>query len=274
MKHTRALQKVWGHDGIQIVSIEMPCPQTEILPGIHWGSAEHLFTPAFWKYQAHMQRKHKKYATYNIGCSLMEEVAVCMLGGYGMPAELGLAAFNKLREHQLLDGKASEQVLEKHLSTFFIVSGKQRRYRFPRQKAKYLALTLKRLRKAEVPTDAIKLRDFLAKLDGIGPKTASWIVRNHLGTDEVAILDVHIIRAGILMGLYSCKDNPTQSYYSMERLFLDFCSALGEQACLVDAIMWDIMRRIGQNFALVMGLSPKNRHAQRDIVLMGRPKCL
>ena len=247
MTRTRTRQSAWGHNGTQIVSVEMPCPQTELLPGIHWGYAEHLFTPAFWKYQAHMQSAHKKNTSHNLGRSLMEEVAVCMLGGYGMPAELGLAAFNQLQERQLLDGKASVQVLEKHLSTPFFVLGRQRRYRFPRQKARYLAPILKILRKAEVPTDAIQLRDFLARQNGIGPKTASWIVRNHFGTDEVAILDVHIIRAGIYMGLYGCDDNPAQDYYPMERQFLDFCIALEEPASQVDAIMWDAMRRIGRN---------------------------
>ena len=96
-----------------------------------------------------------------------------------------------------------------------------------------------------MPSEALELRNFLTTLNGIGPKTASWVVRNHLDADEVAILDVHIIRAGVHIGLYDQTVDPARHYYSMERQFLDFCLAIEERASLVDAIMWDYMRRLG-----------------------------
>ncbi|MDZ3993341.1 hypothetical protein PspTeo4_24872 [Pseudomonas sp. Teo4] len=40
------------------------------------------------------------------------------------------------------------------------------------------------------------LRDWLLELPGIGYKTASWVARNWLDADDVAILDIHILRAG------------------------------------------------------------------------------
>ena len=127
----------------------------------------------------------------------------------------------------------------------FLVGGKRRRYRFPRQKAKYLSSALKSLLEQSVPEDSVALRDHLTTLKGVGPKTASWVVRNHLGANDVAILDVHIIRAGIHMGLYETAANPAQHYHKMERIFLDFCNAIEEPSSLVDAIMWDYMRRLG-----------------------------
>jgi endonuclease III len=39
-------------------------------------------------------------------------------------------------------------------------------------------------------------------LPGIGPKTASWIARNWLDADDVAILDIHIMRVGQVIGLF------------------------------------------------------------------------
>lgn len=247
MEFTRSKQSVWCHDGTKLVLIELPTPQTELLPGIDWGHAANLFTPAFWKYQVYMQRRNKVHMKHNLGRSLLEEAAVCMLGGYGMPAELGLAAFYKLKDCQLLDGKASVQAIEEQLSVPYFVLGKQRRYRFPRQKARYLAPALNQLRRSNVPTDAISLRDFLTTINGIGPKTASWIVRNHFGSDEVAILDIHIVRAGMYMGLYGSESDPARHYLKMERKFLNFCLAIEESASLVDAVIWKTMRRIRCN---------------------------
>ena len=49
-------------------------------------------------------------------------------------------------------------------------------------------------------------------LPGIGPKTASWIVRNWMNSDAVAILDIHIVRAGMLMNLY-CQGGRVERHY-------------------------------------------------------------
>jgi N-glycosylase/DNA lyase len=88
----------------------------------------------------------------------------------------------------------------------------------------------------------VRLRNLLMKLPGIGPKTASWIVRNWCGSDEVAILDIHVIRAGILMKLFSTKDRPERNYLDMERRFLDLANALNTSAANLDALIWQQMR--------------------------------
>lgn len=246
MKQDTLEHSAWGQIGSELVSIPLPCPKSELLPGIVWGHAEDLFTPAFWKYQSRMQRAGDRYSRHQLGSNLLEEVSVCLLGGFGMPAELGLAAFKRLKEQGLLNGDANEKEIESALSIQFLIDGKQRKYRFPRQKAKYLANALSTLRAGSVPTEPVELRNFLTSLNGIGPKTASWVVRNHLDTDEVAILDVHIIRAGLHLGLYDYRETPSRDYFRMERKFLDFCKAIDERATTVDAIMWDYMRRLGR----------------------------
>ena len=239
-------QSAWGHDKFGLIEIQLPHPDQELLPGIEWGFVEEILSPAFWKYQTQMQRNQKRFIQHKLGQTLKEEVAVCLLGGFGMPAELGIVAFQRLKKKRLLDGEATAEAIETQLSELFIINGKARKYRFPRQKAKYLAKALKGLDEGKTPDQPVALRNYLTTFSGIGPKTASWVVRNHLNTDKVAILDVHIIRAGVNMGLYDPSNNPTKSYYPMEEKFLAFCAAINEPASSVDAVMWDMMRRLGR----------------------------
>lgn len=102
------------------------------------------------------------------------------------------------------------------------------RYRFASQRAKYLAGTLAGLNEIdEDDLGDLELRDALCGLPGIGPKTASWIVRNRRGSDAVAILDVHIVRACVHMGVFPDKADPARHYLDLERRFLDFCIGAG-----------------------------------------------
>jgi hypothetical protein len=55
---------------------------------------------------------------------------------------------------------------------------------------------------------------------------ASWIVRNWLGSNDVAILDIHVIRAGKRMGLFSTIGRVEQHYLKMERRVLDLAVAM------------------------------------------------
>ena len=185
-------QLAWIHQNGEYLPITLPCPNSEILPGINWGLAEDIFSPAFWKYQSRICKERGSYADYKLGRTLLEEVSVCLLGGYGMPAELGLAAFNRLKQLELLDGCATAQEIEGALSEPFTVNNKPRKYRFIKQKSRYLSQALGTLRHSKLPDDHRECRDYLTTLTGIGPKTASWVVRNHYGSDDVAILDIHI----------------------------------------------------------------------------------
>ena len=252
MGSEQTIQTAWSHDGGFYNVIQLPSPESEVMPGVLWGRAEELLSPAFWKYQAQSRRDDSHKNSYRLGQSLLEEVSVCLLGGYGMPAELGIAAFERLRSLGLLDGLASQRDIELALAEPFYINGRQRKYRFVRQKSRYLSSALSDLLGADVPKNEKECRNYLISLAGIGPKTASWIVRNHFGSDAVAILDVHIIRVGIAVGLFETTANPARKYFQLEEQFLEFCRALDEPASLLDALMWDFMRRIGPttNFAI------------------------
>jgi hypothetical protein len=87
------------------------------------------------------------------------------------------------------------------------VNGKFIRYRYPRAKAKYLASAMTYLREKSIDVSSGRaMRDSLLPIPGVGPKTAGWVARNYLDADDVAILDIHLIRAGLLCDLF----NPNQ----------------------------------------------------------------
>ena len=124
--------------------------------------------------------------------------------GHGIPAKVGLAAFRHLKMKGAFGSDVpSEQHLLEWLSGPIDVDGRFMRYRFARQKARYLAAAMHKIDTLLVPFTVGKgLRDWLLEIPGIGFKTASWIARNWLDADDVAILDIHILRAGILGGFF------------------------------------------------------------------------
>ena len=237
-------QVAWRHDGTAYERIELPAPSAEVLPGVRWGHTSEFFSPAFWKYHSLAHRETERFQRHALGRTLVEEVSACLLGGYGMPAELGWAAFVRLRDEGLLSGQTETDELERALTRPFKVANSWRKYRFARQRAKYLRGAIKAVRALVPSRDSRDLRNQLIGIKGIGPKTASWIVRNHLGSDDVAILDIHITRAGIVAGLFPESADPAQNYFKLEARFLEFCAAIDEPASRVDAIMWEYMRRV------------------------------
>jgi len=118
-------------------------------------------------------------------------------------------------------------------------------YRFPRQRAQRLVEALRALQAQPPPTlDSRAFRDSLMAIKGIGPKTASWIARNHLGAKSVAILDVHVIRAGRIIGLFGKNERLPRDYHRMEERFLEFAQAIGACPAILDAVMWRAMRNL------------------------------
>ncbi|TPI19775.1 hypothetical protein [Mesorhizobium sp. B4-1-1] len=239
------MQRLWINIDGQIEELHLPGRFQDVVPGVTWGSPDELFTPSFWKYQSEAQIRRNRYVEHRLGRDLLEEIAVCLLGGYGIPAEMGIIAFERLRQHGLLDGSATEQGILDQLSRPFEVAGRERRYRFVGQKASYLYRALALAKDLETDLSARELRNSLLVLPGIGPKTASWIVRNHLNSDDVAIIDIHLHRACVMMNLFNQKMSPLKDYFRLEDLFLGFAQAIKVRASVLDAVMWDFMRRIG-----------------------------
>jgi N-glycosylase/DNA lyase len=224
------------------VRLELPPPTHEVVPGVSWGAVDAFPTPAYWAYQVLARRVSGTTVRYRIGDTLAEEVAACLLGGHGIPASIGLAAFRHLKRHGLLSpahGVPTEADLLERLSAPMELDGKQVHYRFAKQKARYLHSAFSRLAEGPAPiATGRQLRDWLLPVQGIGPKTASWIARNWLDADDVAILDIHILRAGLLGGFFEQGLTVERDYLKLEQQFLAFARGLGVRASELDALMW------------------------------------
>ena len=96
------------------------------------------------------------------------------------------------------------------------------------------------------------LRDWLLQLPGVGYKTASWIARNWLDADDVAILDIHVVRAGVLGGYMDASLSVQSDYLLLEAQFLRFSQALGIRASELDAVIWMEMMQSPSTVAQLM----------------------
>jgi len=230
-------------------TLSLPDSNEQLVNNVRWGRFDEIFSPAFWAMQVWFATETNAKRCHRLGASLVEEVAACLLGGYGMRSEVGLAAFQIIRRKGLLCGIPTEADFFKILNQPFPIHGRFLRYRYPRQRSLYLSLALRRLSQEIAPTEDLKFREWLLTFPGIGLKTASWITRNWLGSDRVAILDVHVHRAGVLAGIFRLSECPSRCYLSLEDRLICFAKALGVRLSLLDAVVWDQMRRM-QGFAL------------------------
>jgi thermostable 8-oxoguanine DNA glycosylase len=225
-----------------------PDPDAEVVPGVRWGRPEWVPSAAFWADMV-SRASEKSDGFVNHEGTLQEEVGFCLLGGYGITAEINHAVHDRLLEAGLFvpGCRPTEGDIEALLLQPVLLGGRPIRYRFPHQRGRRLAVALRMIEDDPPPTEnALQFRRHLMRIPGIGPKTASWIARNWLGSDEVAILDIHIIWAGILIGLFDRSMRVPRDYEALERRFLEFCAALGAKPSLLDAVMWRGMRNIGR----------------------------
>lgn len=226
----------------------IPDPKDKFMNGLTWGEAHEFFTPCYWLTQYWMNGFDKmSESKYKSNATLTEELTFCLLGGFGVTAELATAAFERCKEVGLIDNYETDpRCWEDYLSHPLKLEGKSRRYRYPRQKSKYLSSAMKILKSCNWNhLKGKQLRDRLLTLKGVGPKTASWIVRNLEDSDEVAILDIHLIRAGVITGIFKSEHNVDKHYTEMESIFIEFCRKLGAQPSRLDCLIWDQMREIG-----------------------------
>lgn len=243
------MQIIYDQIGEKTLSLSLPSENTPVMPGIRWGNAGALFSPAFWKAQLWYAENRNKlaYLDYATGESLHEEVAACLLGGHGISSELAQAAFHCLRGSGFLVPKRrpSIVVLERALRKPMRPLGAMRsiHYRFPVVKAKYLSSALQRLDDECPPVEPSAFRNWLQTFEGIGWKTASWITRNWMHSRTVAVIDIHVFRAGVIANLFEGTESSiSRRYESLEHLFLKFAAALEVDTRQLDVLIWRTMK--------------------------------
>ena len=249
--------------------LELPSEHDELLPGIKWGCVTGFPTLAYWLYRVYERRLVQQTIQYRLGRTLLEEVGACLLGGHGIPASMGVAAFKHLKSKGAFTGKVyPERQIFQWLSEPITHKSRPSKYRFARQKANYLHNAITFLSTSEEPKDGGRvLRDWLLSIRGIGPKTASWIARNWSDADDVAILDIHIYRAGLLAGFFSPKMTVEKHYFELEDRFLEIATALNVSAAELDAVIWHEM----QQSRSVLGLLQNQINIQSGTELDSTP---
>ena len=227
-------------------TLDLPSPRARVAGRrLLWGDASTPLTPAYWAAQTWMWSIEEPQH-YRLGRTLEEELLACMLGGHGIPAEVGLAAYRRLRKvmHDRPEVMLDREAVGDMLSAPLDVNGRSVRYRFASQKAGYVAAAFGSLPGIDRRADDRMLRDALTSLKGVGPKTASWVIRNLRSSDAVAILDVHILRAGRILGIFDDEDRVERHYSRMEDAYLAFAGAISAPASILDSVIWMTMRQI------------------------------
>lgn len=220
-------------------------PDQEIMPGVKWGNYCQLYTAAFWKYMYQSNLDTFQNNVHRLGDTIIEEVVACILGGFGIPSEMGLLAFARLKNDNLIrNGVSYEELATALYLPFETDTGKFVRYRFYNQKSRYIFDFLNRgdLDQINIDNDLL-LRKWLLTVNGIGPKTASWITRNWLQSENVAILDIHILRAGLIAGFFDDISKVDKNYFLLEKLYIKFCRAANVLPSNMDAIIWSYMKK-------------------------------
>lgn len=232
----------------EVVTRELPDAGEAVMPGVTWGDFSNLFTPAYWVSQLWMAGlDFQKTSPYQAQGSLAEEITFCMLGGFGITAELATGAFDACKAAGLIDQhNASSTDWTEVLREPIAVEGRTVKYRYPNQKAIYLAEAMAFLQQGSPDLSSGQgLRNSLLKIRGVGPKTAGWVARNFLDADDVAILDIHLIRACQLCDLYTPQQKVEREYFEMEARYIEFCQALSVRPAVIDCLIWDQMRVLG-----------------------------
>lgn len=238
------MQQFWIGDGHTSLQVYLPAPDEEVLHGIPWGRADTLDTPAYWALRCKSELSALEGFT-DKSASLLEEIGFCLLGGFGITAELNTAAFCRLRSAGVFDRStpSDEAAIKELLIEPLQIEGRVRRYRFPNQRSRRIAAMRQAIDRMDLDSlSENHLRLILRNIEGIGPKTAAWIIRNHFDSDAVAILDVHVIRACSRFKLFPERVVLPRDYDFLQERFLRLARALEVRPAVLDAVMWTEMR--------------------------------
>jgi N-glycosylase/DNA lyase len=210
-----------------------------------WGRSDSPGTASFWVSQTLHRGFDRKVAAEGSAVGLREQMIYCLLGGYGVRAETACAVFESVRSRVDLSGSPTAGDLEAALlEPVLLPSGRLVRYRFWRQRARRIAEALRYFDAGLPPTEPLALRQWLLEVGGIGPKTASWVVRNSTGSDDVAIIDIWLLRVLRGSGVFPVEWTAERDYWRLETVFLEYARAGGVAPSALDWCIWELGRAI------------------------------
>lgn len=184
------------------------------------------------------------------------ELLFCLLGGHAVSYELARSATDLCERLDVFAGHWKPDALQAELTDelnrpqFLPLKrdGTPRRYRYPRRKAQLIvAARAWLLERPALTVDLLGLDDerdrraHLCGCPGIGPKTASWLLRNLGYAQNLAVLDVHVLRAMATAGVLPNARLP-QDYEQIETSFLAWCEDIQAPPAAFDLFLWEFQR--------------------------------
>lgn len=196
--------------------------------------------------------------------SILRELIICILGS-GVRYELAAAYADEILSNPtFISQQQSEPSLADEISsilslpTYCKIEKKQyTKYRYPKRGAKHVARSIKSIRdkhssikkllKKKLDTRHLR-KELIILCPGIGPKQGSHFLKNIGYTEDIAVLDRHIVRYmeaaeknEICKRTLSRLDN----YELVEKRFQKITEKFSHSPSIVDQSMWFIMRAIG-----------------------------
>jgi thermostable 8-oxoguanine DNA glycosylase len=187
---------------------------------------------------------------------LNRELIFCLLGGFAVPFELARSASNLVWTLNPFSRDWTEARLKSRLMAELSKpqfqpqrsDGALRTYRFPKRKAELIVGARRWLHERDnLLIDLQELasegerRQLLCDCPGVGPKTASWLLRNLGLAFGLAVLDVHVLRALQVAGRITSERLP-RDYDLVEAQFLAWCDELGASPAAFDLFVWEWQR--------------------------------
>ena len=190
---------------------------------------------------------------------LYREVVACILGSQ-VSVEMALAAPDALEADGLLNYSGDREEYEKCVTQVLLQPliwpewQRSRRYRFPKARGEAIANTAATfyenggsikdfLDGFQSPFSA--RRHFVEHVRGIGPKQASMVLRNIGFSDDLAIIDTHLLQFMNMRGLRknsSSSVSTLKSYEKTEKDFLAYSCKTGWPTGILDQAIWVVMR--------------------------------
>ena len=213
------------------------------------------------------EHKNTQFSAFSSEFELWNELMSCILGSQ-VPYEVAKAASERIRATRLFSccDALSPLMLERSLMMLLLepleVGGIRRRYRFPVMRSRQLTAAFVAVRQPGQSIseqvfsgeDAKEIRAALvSRIPGLGPKQASMFLRNIGQSQNLAVLDSHVLRFMHAVGLLRERPSPPttlKTYEVFERVLGVFCQELGYAVGHVDRAIWIVMR-VARREALV-----------------------
>lgn len=201
---------------------------------------------------------------------LVHELLLCILGS-GVRYEVAISYATAISSSDCLNKKhiINPEKIEKNVSC--ILNGEvanywggknYKRYRYPNVRASYISKSycniasqfgsLKLFLDSGCSPSEIR-REIVQKCSGIGPKQASHFLKNVGYTDELAILDRHIVKYMELSNRVNISVYQLSSLDKYEDIESQYISAVKDfkyPVAIVDQAMWFVMRALGAEAAV------------------------